>query len=64
MLAAMNGHKDVVLILTQKGADLNLVNNVSVHAHMLYDNSNEGPELKHFLFNKMFILNCLKWKFT
>ena len=39
MLAAMNGHKDVVLILTQKGADLNLVNNVSVHVHTLYDNS-------------------------
>ena len=39
MLAAMNGHKDVVLILTQKGANLNLVNKVSVHVHMLYDNS-------------------------
>ena len=38
MLAAKNGHKDVVLILTQEGADLNLVNNVSVHVHMLYDN--------------------------
>ena len=39
MLAAKNGHKYVVLILTQKGADLNLVNNVSIHVHMLYDNS-------------------------
>ena len=39
MLAAKNGHKDVVLILIQKGADLNLVDNVSVHVHMLYDNS-------------------------
>ena len=40
MLAAMNGHKDVVLILTQKGANLNLVNKVSVHVvPMLYDKS-------------------------
>ena len=39
MLAAMNGHKDVVLILTQKGANLNVVNTVSVHVHMLYDKS-------------------------
>ena len=39
MLAAMNGRKDVVLILTQKGANLNLVNKVSVHVHMLYDKS-------------------------
>ena len=31
MLAAENGHKDVVLILTQKGANLDLVNKVSVH---------------------------------
>ena len=30
MLAAMNGHKDVVLILTHKGANLDIVNNVSV----------------------------------
>ena len=37
MLAAENGHKDVVLILTQKGADLDLVNGVSVNVHMLYD---------------------------
>ena len=37
MLAAMNGHKDVVLILTQKGANLYIVNKVSVHVHMLYD---------------------------
>ena len=36
MLAAMNGHKDVVLILTQKGANLNVVNKVSVDVHMLY----------------------------
>ena len=28
MLAAMNGHKDVVLILAQKGANLDLINNV------------------------------------
>ena len=37
MLAAMNGHKDVVLILTQKGANPNVVNKVSVYVHMLYD---------------------------
>ena len=37
MLAAKNGHKDVVFILTQKGANLNLVDNVSVHVHMLYE---------------------------
>ena len=37
MLAAENGHKDVVLILTQKGANLDLVNAVSVHVHMLYE---------------------------
>ena len=40
MLAAENGHKDVVLILTQKGANLDLVNKVSVHAHMLYEKVN------------------------
>ena len=38
MLAAGNGHKDVVLILTQKGANLDLVNKVSVHVHLLYKN--------------------------
>ena len=37
MLAAKNRHKDVVLILTQKGANLNIVNRVSVHVRMLYD---------------------------
>ena len=36
MLAAENGHKDVVLFLTQKGANLDLVNEVSVHVHILY----------------------------
>ena len=39
MLAAMNGHKDVVMILTHKGANLNIVNEVSVHVYMLYDKS-------------------------
>ena len=39
MLAAMNGHKDVVLILTHKGANLDIVNTVSVHVYMLYDKS-------------------------
>ena len=36
MLAAKNGHKDVILFLTQKGANLDLVNEVRVHVHMLY----------------------------
>ena len=39
MLAAKNGHKDVVFILAEKGANLNLVNKVSVHVHMLYQKS-------------------------
>ena len=33
MLAAKERHKDVVLILTQKGANLDLVNRVSVYIH-------------------------------
>ena len=37
MLAAMNGHEDVVFILTQKGANLDLVDKVSDHVHMLYE---------------------------
>ena len=37
MLAAKNGHKDVVLILAQKGANLNLFDRVSIHVHMLYE---------------------------
>ena len=37
MLAAENGHKDVVLVLTQKGANLDLIDRVSVHVHMLYE---------------------------
>ena len=39
MLAAKNGHKDVVLILAQKGANLDLFNRVSVNVHMLYEKS-------------------------
>ena len=35
MLAAENGHKDVFLILVQRGANLNLVNAVSVLIDML-----------------------------
>ena len=37
MLAAKKGYKDVVLILTMKGANLDFANAVSVNAHMLYD---------------------------
>ena len=33
MLAAKKGHKDVVLILTQKGANLDLDNRVRVYLH-------------------------------
>ena len=31
MIAAMNGHKDTILMLIQKGANLNLVNQVSMY---------------------------------
>ena len=37
MLAAEKGHKDIVLILIQKGANFDLVDKVSVHVYMLYD---------------------------
>ena len=37
MLTAMKGHKDVVLILIQKGANLDLVNKVNVYVRKLYD---------------------------
>ena len=37
MLAAENGHKDVIFILTQKGANVDLFDKVSVHVHMLYE---------------------------
>ena len=36
MLAARNGHKDVILTLLQRGAHLDLVKTVSVHLHVLY----------------------------
>ena len=36
MLAADNGHNVVMLILIQRGANLDLVDAVSVHVHMLY----------------------------
>ena len=36
MLAASNGHKDVVLILAECKANLDLVDVVSVHVHVLY----------------------------
>ena len=39
MLAAKNRHKDIVFILTEKGANLNLFDKVSVHVHMLYEKS-------------------------
>ena len=36
MLAAEKGLKDIVLILTQKGANLDIINAVSVNLHMLH----------------------------
>ena len=33
MLAAKKGYKDIVLILTQKGANLEVVNEVSTYVH-------------------------------
>ena len=36
MFAAINGHKDVILTLMQREADLDLVDSVSVYVHMLY----------------------------
>ena len=36
MLAARNGHKDVILTLLQRGANLDLIDSVSVHVHLLY----------------------------
>ena len=36
MLAANNSHKGVILTLIQRGANLDLVDTVSVHVHMLY----------------------------
>ena len=39
MLGAKNGHKDVVAFLTEKGANLDLVDRVSVYVHMLYEKS-------------------------
>ena len=38
MLAAKNGYKDTILILTSKGANLDHVNEVSIHFHTLYYN--------------------------
>ena len=36
MLAADNGHKDVISILIQRGANLNVIDSVSLYVHMLY----------------------------
>ena len=35
MLAANNGHKDVILTLIQRGSNLELADPVSVHVHKL-----------------------------
>ena len=36
MLAASNGNKDVIWILIERGANLDVVDAVSVYVHMLY----------------------------
>ena len=36
MLAASNGHKDVILNLIQREANLDFVDAVSVHVHLLH----------------------------
>ena len=51
MLAASNGRKDVVLILAQKGANLDLVNAVSNLKDMLYYN----PILLKTNYNAVFL---------
>ena len=33
-----NGYKDLILTLMQRGANLDLVDTISVHVHMLYYN--------------------------
>ena len=53
MLAVMNRHKDVVLILTQKGANPNVVNGVSVYVRMLYDKSCKSEVKMLLLFLKV-----------
>ena len=50
MLAVENEYKDVVLILTQKGANLDLINKVSVHVHKLY----EKVSITDFSYNMTF----------
>ena len=35
MLAAESGHKDVILLLIKRGANVNLVDAVSVYVHIL-----------------------------
>ena len=58
MLAAKNGHKDVVFILTQKGANLDLVNRVSVHVDMLYEKIVINEDKMYLLFPKTCV-SCL-----
>ena len=36
MLSAMSGHKDIALLLIQKGSNLDQVNYVSAHILVLY----------------------------
>ena len=36
MLAAKNGHQDVITFFIEKGANLNLIDKVSAHIHRLY----------------------------
>ena len=65
MLASKNGHKNVVLILAQKGANLALVNRVSVHVCMLYEKScatEDKIELLSLMITIGYITNIKKFK--
>ena len=57
MLAAKKGHKNIVLILIQKGAKLDLFDKVSVHVYMLYDKPCI-TKIKCTYFLKKTAINC------
>ena len=50
MLAAEKGDKDVVLVLTKKGTNLDLLNKVSVHVHTLYEKDYITEDKINFFF--------------
>ena len=55
MLAAEKGDKDVVLVLTKKGANLDLLNKVSVYVHMVYEKDYITEDKINFFFLKIAI---------